>query len=80
MRLGEREPAELTTPPIAVLVITLATRAGVADGSAASTSAAAPATCGAAMEVPLIVLVAVLALNHAEVIEEPGANRSRQGP
>jgi hypothetical protein len=32
------------------------------------------------MDVPLMVLVAVLVVIHAEVIEEPGANRSRQAP
>ena len=32
------------------------------------------------MDVPLIVFVAVLLVYHAEVIEEPGANKSRQEP
>ena len=32
------------------------------------------------MDVPLMVLVAVLLVIHAEVIEEPGANKSRQEP
>ena len=36
-------------------------------------SAATPATCGEAIEVPLIVFVAVFDVNHADVIDEPGA-------
>ena len=32
------------------------------------------------MDVPLIVFVAVLLVFHAEVIEDPGANKSRQEP
>jgi hypothetical protein len=32
------------------------------------------------MDVPLMVLVAVLLVYQAEVIDEPGANRSRQAP
>ena len=36
-------------------------------------SAATAATCGAAIEVPLMVLVAVDPPIHAEVIAEPGA-------
>ena len=47
--------------------------AGVADGLLARYSAAAPATCGDAIEVPLMVLVAVLLVYHAEVMFEPGA-------
>ena len=43
-------------------------------------SAAAPATCGVAIEVPLMVLVAVLLVCHAEVMVEPGAKMSRQVP
>ena len=45
-----------------------------------STSAAAPATCGDAIEVPLIELVAVSLVRHAEVIDEPGAKMSTQEP
>ena len=42
--------------------------------------AATPATCGDAIEVPLIVAVLVALVYHAEVIADPGANRSRQLP
>ncbi len=43
-------------------------------------SAAAPTTCGVAIEVPLIVLVAVSLVFQAEVMFEPGAKMSRQVP
>ena len=42
--------------------------------------AATPATCGDAMDVPLIVFVAVLLVLHAEVMPLPGANTSTQLP
>ena len=45
------------------------TNCGRADQSNATT----PATCGDAIEVPLIVLVAVFEVCHADVIDEPGA-------
>ncbi|GAB3811006.1 hypothetical protein GCM10027605_50320 [Micromonospora zhanjiangensis] len=53
---------------------------GVKDGLAPSTSAEAPATCGEAIDVPLMVLVAVLLEYQAEVIDVPGAKMSRQVP
>ena len=39
-----------------------------------------PATCGVAIEVPLMVFVAVSLVFHAEVMLDPGANRSTQVP
>ena len=42
--------------------------------------ATTPATCGVAIDVPLIVFVAVSPDPHAEVIETPGANTSTQLP
>jgi hypothetical protein len=36
--------------------------------------------CGVAIEVPEMVLVAVFDVDHADVIELPGANRSTQLP
>ena len=39
-----------------------------------------PATCAAATEVPLMVLVAVLLEYQVDVISSPGANRSTQDP
>jgi hypothetical protein len=44
------------------------------------TRAAAPATCGDAMLVPEMVLVAVSLVYHADVVPTPGANRSTQEP
>jgi hypothetical protein len=43
-------------------------------------SAATPAACGEAIDVPLMVLVAVFDPIHDEVMPTPGANRSRQLP
>jgi len=40
----------------------------------------APATCGAAIEVPEIVFIAVLLLIHDEVMPAPGAIISTQLP
>ena len=47
---------------------------------AARISAAAPATCGVAIDVPLIVLVAVSLVFQAEVMLSPGAKMSMQVP
>ncbi len=49
-------------------------------GWLASHSAAAPATCGVAIDVPLIVFDAVSLVFHADVMLVPGANRSVQEP
>lgn len=51
-------------------------RVGFAD----NTSAATPATCGVAIEVPEMVFVAVFDLCHAEVMLDPGAKRSTHDP
>ena len=79
-RFGEPVPGLPTTPVVALLVIADATVAGVADRVGRRYSAAAPATCGVAIEVPLIVLVAVSLVFQAEVMLEPGAKRSTQVP
>ena len=50
------------------------------DGVVANASAAAPATWGEAMLVPLIVTAAVGEEFQADVIDEPGAKRSRHVP
>ena len=47
---------------------------------AAKRRAAAPATWGEAIEVPLMVLIAVVEVCHAAVIEDPGAKMSTQVP
>src|ERR671918_49910 len=56
------------------------TCAGEAPGFPSRYSAATPATCGDAIDVPLMVLVAVLPVDQADVTLAPGANTSRQVP
>src|SRR5688572_6054096 len=59
------------------------TSPGVAAGNIPRYRATAPATCGAAMEVPLIIPVALLSVQKAvqvDVMSTPGANTSRQVP
>jgi hypothetical protein len=56
------------------------TVAGDALGLPCRYWAATPAACGVAIEVPLIVLVAVLLVYHADVMLTPGANQSTQLP
>jgi hypothetical protein len=65
---------------VALLTIAFRTVVDEADGLNCLYSAATPATCGDAMEVPLSVAVAVSELNQADKIPEPGAMRSRQPP
>src|SRR5690349_15575330 len=78
-RFGDRLPASFTTP-----VVALPTRFdATADGDSGEpglrdrSTAAAPVTCGVAIEVPEIVLVPV---SQSEVMPTPGANRSRHEP
>lgn len=79
-RLGDPVPALVTTPVVAAEVSALATWAGVYVGCAARISAAAPTTCGVAIDVPLIVLVAVLLVYQDDVMLVPGAKMSTQVP
>jgi hypothetical protein len=79
-RFAEPVPGLVTTPVVALLASLSRTWAGVRDGLVESTSAAAPATCGDAIDVPLIVLVAVFDEDQSEVMDEPGAKMSRQVP
>ena len=65
---------------VAVDVIQVVTRLTESDLSALNAKAATPATCGDAIEVPEIVLVAEVEVYHAEVIFEPGANTSTHEP
>src|SRR5207253_7042864 len=58
----------------------LCTVAGDAVGLLARNSAAAPVTCGVAIDVPLIVLVAVSLSIQADVMPTPGAKMSVQVP
>src|SRR5262249_41707442 len=70
----------MTTFGVALFTSVSRTCCGVKPVFALSTSAAAPVTCGVAIEVPLIVFVAVSLVFHAEVMFTPGAKMSRQGP
>jgi hypothetical protein len=73
-------PAGPTIDRVRSPASTVRTSAGVAPGRCSRTSAAAPAVCGAAIEVPLIVADATSEVCAAEVIETPGANQSTQLP
>ena len=72
-RLGEPVPIELIRPLVALLLRREATVAGDAAGFAASANTATPATWGDAIEVPLMVLLAVSLLFQADVMALPGA-------
>src|SRR5215204_7468747 len=79
-RLGEPAPGLVMTFIVALEYMVLATVCGAMVGLALRISAAPPATCGAAIEVPLMVLVAVSLVFHAEVMPSPGAKMSVQVP
>lgn len=79
-RFGEPVPALVTTFVVALFTIAFRTVADEALGLNCLYSAATPATCGEAIEVPLNVAVAVSELNHDDRIPEPGAKRSRHAP
>lgn len=79
-RFGEPAPASVTTLGVALEVNVDASDPVLNDGLFAKARAAAPATCGEAMLVPLIVTAAVGEVFHADVMEEPGAKRSRHVP
>ncbi len=53
---------------------------GEAAGFTRRYSAATPATCGEAMDVPLKVALAESLVFQAEVMLLPGANKSKHGP
>ena len=77
-RFGEPEPGLVTTLVVAVEVSADVIAAGAAPGLACSVSAAAPATCGDAIEVPLIVFVRPPV--QVDVMPEPGAKMSTHDP
>lgn len=79
-RLGEPGMASLTMDAVATCSKRSATWLGVRFGSCWSNSAAAPATCGQAIDVPLMVALPVSDDTAADVIDEPGAKMSRQDP
>lgn len=61
-------------------MIAAVTVAGDAPGFVSKNRAATPETCGVAIEVPEIVLVPVSLVLEAEVMPEPGANKSTHVP
>ena len=61
-------------------MIAAVTVAGEAVGFVSRNNAATPATCGDAIDVPEIVLVAVSLVLHADVMLLPGAKMSTQVP
>jgi hypothetical protein len=79
-RFGEPVPALVTLFGVELLMIAAATVAGEALGFVSRNNAATPATCGDAIDVPEIVLVAVSLVRHAEVMLLPGAKMSRHVP
>ena len=78
--LGESLPGPVTTPAVAVDVIHDATPDTESDEFALSAKDAIPATCGEAIDVPEIVLVALFDVCQADVIFEPGAKTSTHEP
>ena len=79
-RFGEPLPDPATTPAVADEVIHDATPETESDGLALSANAATPATCGDAIDVPEIVLVALFDVYQEEVIFVPGAKTSTHDP
>ncbi|MDX6720335.1 MAG: hypothetical protein QOJ63_2589 [Solirubrobacteraceae bacterium] len=79
-RFGEPAPGLVTLPAVAEAFTTPETVAGEAAGLPCRYSAATPATCGVAIDVPLIVLVAVSDVYQEDWMLDPGANRSTQVP
>jgi len=65
---------------VALLVNAERTCEAVAVGFTCRYSAAVPATCGVAIDVPLMVFVAVLLPIHAELMFTPGALMCTQLP
>ena len=70
----------LSAPFVVAASIAAQTSAGVACGLVCRMSAAAPATCGDAIDVPLLVAAATSVAMPAETMLAPGANRSLHGP
>ena len=70
----------MTTPGVSASWSAPRTTLAFAVGFEARYSAAAPAACGAAIDVPLIVFVAVSDASQSDVIETPSAKTSTQWP
>lgn len=80
IRSGEPAPGDVTLPAVAAVVMRDITSVTLRVGFADKTSAATPATCGEAIEVPEIVLIDVVDRYQAEVMFVPGAKMSRHVP
>ena len=70
----------MTAPVVAAVLSADVTALGVAVGLPARYSATTPATCGDAIDVPLIVLVTLFPVCQADVMLLPGAKMSTQLP
>ena len=70
----------ISTSGVAVETSAAVTCATVAVGLRPRYTAAAPATCGDAIDVPLMVRVELVPLNQPPVIKDPGALISTQVP
>src|SRR5713101_6252057 len=70
----------MTTPRVVAAKSASLTCCGVAVGCSSRYSAATPVVWGAAIDVPLIVLVAVSLVFQADVMRTPGANQSTHLP
>jgi hypothetical protein len=79
-RFSEPVPGFVTAFRVADDAIAEATSAGVIVAFCESARAAIPATCGAAIEVPESVRVALSEVCPADTMFDPGANTSRQEP
>jgi hypothetical protein len=78
--LGEPTSADVTRFGVAEATSALRTCVGERPPLAPRRRAAAPATCGEAIDVPLIVFVAVDEVYQADLMLDPGAKMSRQLP
>ena len=70
----------VSAPFVVAASIAAQTCSGVACGFVWRRSAAAPATCGDAIDVPFFVADATSEVMPAETMPVPGANRSLHGP
>lgn len=77
---GVPDGIPVMTLAVALLIKAVCTAAGVEVGLAWRYRAAAPATCGADIEVPEMVLVAVFVVFQADVMFTPGAEISTRDP
>ena len=78
--MSEPVPAFVTALRVADEAIAEATSAGVIAGFCDNASAATPATCGEAIDVPESVRVAISDECPADTMFEPGAKTSRHDP